>query len=273
MRRAFPLIVAILCHTAAAHADHVQVRVTADHAAAKPGDTVGLALTLTVDPHWHVYWQNPGDTGSPPKLRWSKPTAGVADFQFPVPTRLDVGNGLTAFGYEKQVTLLTRVTVPADAHGSVEFAGTLSCVVCENECVLEKHPVSVSVAVGPTKLADMDQFMTWRAALPLAAGNESEAVFSPDGRDGRLEYELPAGGTGVDFFPPKIDGLTFGKPETCQSGGRQVYRIPFKVLPGPAIDVRANGIVLTRAAAGETAAQAVNYHVMTGPHASAVPNP
>ena len=31
--------------------------------AGQPGQTIEVALRLQLDPHWHVYWKNPGDTG------------------------------------------------------------------------------------------------------------------------------------------------------------------------------------------------------------------
>ena len=268
------LALTLCCGAALARADHVKAELLADHASVRPGGTIGVAVVLTVEPHWHVYWINPGDTGSPPKVRWTLPANSTAGpLEFPVPKRIDVGNDLNAFGYEDRVALLTRVTVPADAHGTFDLAAGVSAVVCHDECVLERHPVTLRLPVGDDKLANADQFSTWRTAMPLMTDAAFEAVFSPDGREGRLEYELPPGVVGVDFFPPRIDGLSFARPETGQTNGRPVYRLPFKVLPGPALDVHAAGIVLTRSPGGETASASVIYHMVTAGRPPVAPNP
>ena len=45
------------------HSDAVLV---SDRAAVRPGDTLSVAVRLTLDAGWHTYWINPGDAGLPP---------------------------------------------------------------------------------------------------------------------------------------------------------------------------------------------------------------
>jgi thiol:disulfide interchange protein len=79
--------------------------VTAELKAGAPaGSTAGksdIALVLQLDPGWHVYWINAGDSGEPPSVEWVLP-AGVTigPMQFVTPKRLPLGP-LMDYGYEE----------------------------------------------------------------------------------------------------------------------------------------------------------------------------
>src|SRR5271156_3093275 len=46
-------------------------------------------LYFKLEPGWHVYWKNAGDSGEPPRVRWTLPDGvSAGDFQFPAPKRL-----------------------------------------------------------------------------------------------------------------------------------------------------------------------------------------
>src|SRR6516162_3885902 len=84
---------------------HVATSLVADHAGIAPGQTIHLALRQQIQPHWHTYWKNPGDSGEPPRLAWTLP-AGFAtgDTVWPTPGKIPVGP-LMNYGYEGEVLL------------------------------------------------------------------------------------------------------------------------------------------------------------------------
>src|ERR1700749_3652433 len=87
-------------------ADQASVSLDAAHTAVPPH--VGLLFDL--EPGWHVYWTNAGDSGEPPAVKWTLPEGvTVGPLQFPVPKRLPLGP-LMDFGYE------TQVLFPAELH-------------------------------------------------------------------------------------------------------------------------------------------------------------
>ena len=71
----------------------------------QPAQPFEVALRLTTDPGWHVYWTNPGDAGSPPTLTWNVP-AGFAPeaMRFPFPERIELPP-LASYGYEDEVVI------------------------------------------------------------------------------------------------------------------------------------------------------------------------
>lgn len=70
------------------------VRITAElvpmSAWAAPGSTAIVAVRQQIEPGWHTYWRNPGDSGGPTTLDWTLP-AGVQAGEIVWPCRS--GNG------------------------------------------------------------------------------------------------------------------------------------------------------------------------------------
>ena len=69
-----------------------------------------VGLLFHLDKGWHIYWQNPGDSGEPPKVQWQLPPGLVAGaIQWPPPMRLG-GGTVVDYGYEGQVLLIAAIT-------------------------------------------------------------------------------------------------------------------------------------------------------------------
>ena len=54
--------------------EHVEAELVPAATALNPGTAVTVALRLKMDPGWHAYWRNPGDSGLPPTLDWKLPS-------------------------------------------------------------------------------------------------------------------------------------------------------------------------------------------------------
>ncbi|HYC68637.1 protein-disulfide reductase DsbD domain-containing protein [Brevundimonas sp.] len=82
---------------------------------AAPGSTAIVAVRQDIEPGWHTYWRNPGDSGGPTTLTWTLP-AGVeaGDIVWPLPQRQRLKT-LMNYGYSGEVYLPVPVTIPADA--------------------------------------------------------------------------------------------------------------------------------------------------------------
>jgi DsbC/DsbD-like thiol-disulfide interchange protein len=45
-----------------------EAELISDRASVAPGETIHVALHMTMQPGWHIYWKNAGDAGLPPQL-------------------------------------------------------------------------------------------------------------------------------------------------------------------------------------------------------------
>src|SRR5690606_33734142 len=110
--------------------DHVRIGWLAPEAFGIGVETIGVYFQ--VDPHWHVYWRNPGDSGAAPKFKYTG-NARFGDVLWPAPVRLPVAH-LTNLGYEGDVAYLVEVT-PEVGSGPLRISLDLEWLVCQEECI------------------------------------------------------------------------------------------------------------------------------------------
>src|SRR5215472_15686459 len=86
-----------------ADAQHLHVQLVVPEPVLVRGHSAKAGLYFKLEQGWHVYWKNAGDSGEPPRMKWTLPdgiTSGP--LQFPAPKRLPLGP-LMDFGYEDEV--------------------------------------------------------------------------------------------------------------------------------------------------------------------------
>jgi thiol:disulfide interchange protein DsbD len=119
--------------------DHARVRaeLLVHRDAAAPVGYAGVLFEL--DPGWHLYWRNPGDSGLAPVLRFAFDGGAPQqlDLQWPAPSVFIEDEDLVTFGYEGRVLLAGPV--PGEpAHVAV----TADVLVCADQCL----PASLELA-------------------------------------------------------------------------------------------------------------------------------
>lgn len=112
------------------------------------GEAIWIALRERIEPGWHTYWSNPGDSGEPTTATWHLPTGFKAGpLQFPLPSSIPVGP-LVNYGYSDEVLLLSRLQVPQDAAaGDVELKVDAEWLVCKDICIPERGEARLSLRV------------------------------------------------------------------------------------------------------------------------------
>ncbi|NJK34795.1 MAG: thiol:disulfide interchange protein [Oscillatoriales cyanobacterium SM2_2_1] len=136
-----------------------------------PGSTFWVALRWQMRPKWHIYWQNPGDSGARPTLTWQLPAGFTAgDVLFPNPQRFLIPPvPLANFGYENEVYLPVVVRSPASiTQRSVDLNVRIDWLICEQECIPESGELSLSLPVGDGQIGDGERalFQEIRQTLP-----------------------------------------------------------------------------------------------------------
>jgi thiol:disulfide interchange protein DsbD len=149
----------------------VTVELIAETTAVVPGERFNLALDFKLEPHWHLYWKNPGASGLPVEIEWQLPEGFVAgEIQWPAPERIELG-GLMNYGYEDAVTLMVPIQAAEGLKlgANVPIQAEVSWLVCEEFCMpgdatLSLELPSQSKAVGS---AEAHAFEAARARLPM----------------------------------------------------------------------------------------------------------
>ena len=151
-----------------------EARLAVETQAARAGHPLSVGLVLTLEPGWHTYWKNPGDSGSEAVLEWDLPGGVEAGpIQWPRPELVPYPP-LMSYAYHGSVMLLTDLDVDAGvAPGSRLTLGLrASWLVCQEICLPADTVFSVELPVvdGPAAPdpAWASLFAATRALLPLA---------------------------------------------------------------------------------------------------------
>jgi DsbC/DsbD-like thiol-disulfide interchange protein len=196
---------------------HSKASVIVEQSAVTPGSRVNFGVQFVTENGWHIYWQNPGDSGEPARIRWQLPsgiTAGTLDW--PTPIRLTTTAG-TDYGYEGTTVLLSSLQVPATAQpGRIDVVGDVRWLVCRDLCIPQRTQVKIPVRIAQTMSIDDDarrllQSAGERLPKPLPANMQPVAVSTADGF--RLTLVSKERITQAQFFPGEQEQVDNGAPQ------------------------------------------------------------
>ena len=165
--------------------DLVKAELVAETASVAPASILWVDLHLAINPGWHVYWRNPGDSGLPTTIDWRLPSGfSAGDISWPVPEQFvqsDIGN----YGYAGSADLLVPITVSKEvaAGGTAVLMADASWLACAEICIPGGAALSLTlpVAAGPTPdPAAAALFAAARQRLPVAAAFETRFVGGAD---------------------------------------------------------------------------------------------
>ncbi len=134
---------------------HTTVTLLANSRTVAPGQTFLTGLQFKMEKGWHVYWQNPGDSGEPPRIQWQLPAGFRAGaIEWPAPKKL-VAPSIVDYGYENGVLLMIPVSVSGNLRG--DATGTISAkvdwLVCREMCIPGKAQLSIALPVKTIRSA------------------------------------------------------------------------------------------------------------------------
>ena len=186
---------------------HLSVGLVAARDVIHPGGTLDAGLFFKLDPGWHVYWSNAGDSGEPPRLKWNLPEGVTADaMQFPAPRRLPLGP-LMDYGYEGQVLFpVTLHAAPSlKPSGKFDASAKVDWLVCREVCIPGKAelklPLAVADASTPGNAVAAGLFDASRQSLPRPLPASAQAKFQPTAAGFALTVLTGKKETGAQFFP------------------------------------------------------------------------
>jgi len=205
-----------------ADAPHLHVQLVVPQKLLFAGKADEAAVYFKLEPGWHIYWKNPGDSGEPPHVSWTLPLGITATpIEFPAPKRLPLGP-LMDFGYESQVVFPFTFQVdktakigPAVLHAKVDW------LVCREVCIPGKAELDQAVhvvasepkGIGPFQDSALVEWARGQIPMPFPSLPGDRAVFQPTADGFRLMVLLGHSRAHAEFFPEDEDILSNPAPQ------------------------------------------------------------
>ena len=227
---------------------HSDVALVSDVSSVQPGQSVTVALRLTLDKGWHTYWINPGDAGLPVKATWTLPTGvTIGALRFPTP-HLTPQPPLMSYGYENEVFVLAELRVPSNAAvgSTIRITGKADWLACADLCLPATGPLSltlpVSAAASTAGTTHAGAIAATRAQLPTPSEGWQVSGFTLD--SGYVVAVIPASGVAATlttpyFFSDRSDVLEYALPQHVARAGDTLFialpRAKFAKTPASAL--------------------------------------
>jgi len=227
--------------------ERIEAELVAMSAWGAPGSTAIVAVRQVIQPGWHTYWRNPGDSGGPTTLNWFVPTGVTAGaIVWPLPERQRLAT-LMNYGYSGEVFLPVPVEIPADAVPGTTIALVTRALflVCSDEmCVPDELTLRLDLPVragaAPLDARFGAAIQTVVETAPRPAGIEARVTL--EGQTLKLTATGgPLAGASFGrawFFPDRGGVIDHPAPQPGERGPQGVtLQLP---IGG---EIRANGLI------------------------------
>ena len=188
-----------------------EVSLISERDVAQAGETFFVAFDIKINPNWHVYWRNAGDSGLPPEIFWSEDgNPGAGDFVWPAPhEQVVLEDQIVNYGFEERLVLPFAVSVPADAEigDPVRLKGVLEYQICEQVCLIETEEFDRIILIGQTPRINEQNgqlIAEWASKAPVALSGQARFIGQADDASWTLSLaapELASRFEHVRFFP------------------------------------------------------------------------
>jgi DsbC/DsbD-like thiol-disulfide interchange protein len=172
-----------------------------------------LAVHLHIEDGWHIYWQNPGESGLRTQLDVKATNASVGEVLFPGPDRF-VAAGATTYGWDHDAVLF----VPLDELGDgVEVRVNSQWLACAESCIPGEAQNIATIAGLPRRDDAVTQAMLER--IPEPAGERILATW----QDGALRLKPTSEGLQLtELFPYASETALLGR-QVPDAGGLELH--------------------------------------------------
>jgi DsbC/DsbD-like thiol-disulfide interchange protein len=168
-----------------ADSDKSRVELIASRDALVAGESMVLALRFEIEPRWHIYWKDPGDSGMSPSVKWTLPPGvTVGELEYPKPKVYETSSGVN-YVHEGPAVLIVRLDAAglagASTDGEVKIGAALKWLVCDEDlCLPDEQKMEITLPVRNQSTAvRMTDFEAWTRAVDSARDHDPRPTTRP----------------------------------------------------------------------------------------------
>ncbi|HED11203.1 MAG TPA: thiol:disulfide interchange protein, partial [Caldithrix abyssi] len=212
----------VLSAQSTARSENVEASLVPEVTAVAPGQTFTVALRMRMDPGWHTYWRNGGDSGLPTEIVWDLPQGfKTGEIQWPYPEWIETPP-LVTLGYHDEIYLLVDITASKDIKPgeTLRLKARADWLECEIVCIPGGVDLQVELPVqkeaGAANPELLQVFSEARHRLPLRDSGWAFAA-AREGKEIVIQARAPewykdTPGT-IRFFPYESGLLDYTVPQ------------------------------------------------------------
>lgn len=229
----------------------VSASLIADTTAVKPGQPFTVGVLFKMQPGWHIYYKNPGESGFATTVKWNIPdSASISETLYPAPITFESPGEVMSYGYEGETLLMAEVNLAkAPADGKLVITAPANWLMCSDRCIPNKKELTLTLPAGDGQPANQELFAKYKKQVAKKAGELPEAAKVKTTADGsstvfELTITPPAGkqiaaggdqasGRAPFFYPNLEKGYVFEAPKAtgkaAQAGALKTYDGPVTI--------------------------------------------
>jgi len=188
---------------------------------AAPMQPFSVLIKMTPKNNWHIYWNNPGDTGVETKINVKSDEAKIKLVKQSAPNRFLVQNIITQFAYDNDAYWLFEIIPNSNDKKSLNLTFDISWQECRDECVA----VSVTKSLRLPVVNNTENNPLWENELfkaqktfPISYKNANFKV-----KDSNLIINIPdSTKKNITLFPELKDVFVYDKEPIIQYHDRNL---------------------------------------------------
>lgn len=193
-----------------------------------------LILKIKPNDGWHIYWLNPGDSGSALTVDWDNPPTQILNttWSWPTPERIITGD-IVNFGYHSEAILSwdAKEELSRDRMNTKTISGNFQWMVCREECIPESAYLKAKTYFQEdndyTSIAK-EIFDSIEKTHPKKIPNDWKASFQEKSDRFRLLLEISdsdsKSSSSIEFFPVDGEKLS-GKTPNIRKNNENTWEI------------------------------------------------
>ena len=191
----------------------LQMRLTSSTEGTVGLKEIPIALEVTTNPGWKIYWRYPGDSGLPTEINFNG-SSNVKNFQifWPAPFRFSTF-GIDTFGYEGRIILPIYV-IPEIVNEMINLKTQISLLACNEICIPFQEEISLQIPKTTSRPNINTRLRAqFLSLVPRKIPNDRYSfgeVFLT--KDGILLKNPKFPTKDFDIFVENDNGINFGKP-------------------------------------------------------------
>ncbi len=158
-----------------------ETKLVFDHESVAPGEEFRVGVLFELDPDWHVYGKDPGDSGLPTEIQYSADGVTFGELVYPpTQTFVDPSGIITTYGYETWVVFPATATVPPDASGELLVTAEVNYLACKIKCVPGNATLERKLPIGDSVKVDGELAARFEALVPPEPTHDDTKPATPE---------------------------------------------------------------------------------------------